>query len=311
MSDSRPQERQNSLDNVLAGLAVGTGEAELANEYLLAHDFASHTRRAIRQDLRRFAAWCSQANQEPFMTRRVTTRDVVDFRDWLRRNQRQEVSTVNRRLVTIRRYLGWLVEVGHIESNPAKKVKELQRQRLAPKGLEPAVVRRLLRDVEVRNDLRAAALFSLFLYTGCRVSDLVGLELHDIAINDRSGTAVFRHGKGNKQRTVPLPLAARKALQSYLAMRPPSEASHVFVGERGPLTDAGVRTLCRKFSTAIGVRLHPHLLRHTFAKHFLASNGNDLVSLAQILGHENLNTTSRYSQQGEEHLAEGVGRVNW
>lgn len=61
----------------------------------------------------------------------------------------------------------------------------------------------------------------------------------------------------------------------------------------------------------IGVRLHPHVFRHSFAKQYLADNGNDLVSLAQILGHENLNTTSRYSQKSEQQLAAGSERVNW
>lgn len=65
---------------------------------------------------------------------------------------------------------------------------------------------------------------------------------------------------------------------------------------------------CAKYSTVIGVRLHPHVFRHSFAKQFLADNGNDLVSLAQILGHENLNTTNRYSQKSEEQLAAGFGK---
>ena len=130
-------------------------------------------------------------------------------------------------------------------------------------------------------------------------------------IGERAGSVVFRHGKGNKQRTVPLPLPARRALQVYLDARPPVDSHKVFAGERGPLTDDGVRALCRKYSALIGVRLHPHLFRHTMAKRFLADNGNDLVSLAQILGHENLQTTSRYSQRNEEQLAEASERISY
>jgi site-specific recombinase XerD len=106
------------------------------------------------------------------------------------------------------------------------------------------------------------------------------------------------------QRTVPLPRPARRASQFYLETRPQNESTNVFVGERGPITDCGVRALCRKYSTLIGVRLHPHVFRHTMAKQFLADNENDLVSLAQILGHENLQTSG-------EQLAEGVERLGY
>src|SRR4029079_18388704 len=106
-------------------------------------------------------------------------------------------------------------------------------------------------------------------------------------------------------------LNARQAVTAYLETRPPVESKRVFIGERGPLTDKGVRALCDKYSAMSGVKVHPHLCRHTFAHQYLADSGNDLVGLAQICGWENLNTASRYTQRTVAQLSESVERVTY
>jgi site-specific recombinase XerD len=250
LSNSRQQRRQNPADNVFASIPVGKQEGRHFAAFLDAHDFSKNTRRALIQDVRKLARWFSAANKEPFTVGRVTTRDITDFKESLRREQEQAVSTINRALVTIRRFFTWLTDQGHVAANP---VKELRRQALAPKGMEKSQVRTLLREFELRDDIRAAAIFSLMLYTGARVSDVVNLELTDVLLSERTGSVVFKFGKGNKQRSVPLPLPARRALQAYLDCRPPVEGQSVFIGERGAMTDRGVRALCDKYSALTGM----------------------------------------------------------
>ncbi len=215
-----------STDNVFQGLV---------DQFLKENDFSQNTCRAFRQDLKKFASWFEESNNEAISVARITTRDVSDFRNHLRNESRLAVATVNRALVALRRFLHWLVDQGHIAINPAGKVKELRQQTLAPKGLEQSQVRKLLREVELRGDTRANAIFHCFLYTGCRVGDLVNLQLTDLVMNQRSGSVIYRNGKGNKERTVPLPLQARKVIQDYLLVRP-MVGSFVFLGD--PYADA-------------------------------------------------------------------------
>ena len=311
LSNSYSQGSKNWRDNVFNNISTGKNEQIYFRQFLDSQDFSIHTVKAFIFDIRKFALYFTTVNKEPFDCLRITTMDMTSFKRHMREEKQQAVSTVNRAIVSIRRYLEWLVEQGRLEANPVKVVKELRKQVIVPKGLERSQVRKLLREIDLRQDIRSKAIFTCFLHTGCRVSDLVQIELDDLMIGDRSGSVVFRNGKGSKERTVPLSLECRKALQEYLAVRPPIKNIKLFIGERGALTDIGIRSLCNKYSCICGFKIYPHLLRHSFALQFLKDTNNDLVALAQILGHENLNTTKIYSQRNGRDLAEVVGRLGY
>jgi integrase/recombinase XerC len=280
-------------------------------EFINEQDLSRHTVSAIIFDIRKFAKWFTSSNREAWEVTRVTSRDVSDFRENLRREQSQAVSTINRNIASIKKYFKWLLDKGYIQSNPTITIKEIRRQQLAPQGLSRPEVRKLLREIELRNDIRAKAIFSLMLYTGARLSDVVYLELSDLMVSERSGTVLFRFGKGSKQRTAPLPLEARRAISAYMEVRPSVETQRVFIGERGSLNERGIQALFEKYKALTGIEnLHCHITRHTFSHTFLSQGGN-LVQLASILGHESLNTTAIYTKNSVEQLSEAAERLTY
>lgn len=261
MSNFSSQSNKNYEHNVFRGISIRLKQEELIYKHIDMLDVSQHTINALILDIRKFAKWFTSANAEPWDIERVTSRDVIDFRDYLKTEKEQEVSTVNRNLASIRKYFKWLCQQEHIEVNPTLAVKELKKQPLAPQGLNRSEVRKLLREVELRKDVRSKAIFSLTLYTGARLSDVTFLELSDMTISDRSGTVFYRHGKGSKQRVVPLPLQARKAITQYLQSRPPVDSQRVFVGERGVLNRRGIQTIFEKYRALTGIEnLHCHVL---------------------------------------------------
>jgi len=283
---------------------MSKSEITLFDRFLNANDFSQLTIKALHHDFKKWVGWYERVNEESYESRRVTIRDVTDFRKHLREERGQAVATINRALVTLRRYFQFLAEKEVIESNPAKGVKELRRTPTAPKAIERSAVRRLLREATVREDHRAAAILGLFVYCGLRISEVAALQIGDIDLTERRGSLVVRHGKHNKERIVPVPVQARRMLMDYLGARPPADTDRIFIG-RGlkPLGIDGVRYTVEKYGVAIGLDVHPHALRHTFATQYLEANNNDLVGLAQILGHENIQTTSRYTQRGGSQLS--------
>lgn len=291
---------------------MSNSESSLFKNFLSVNDFSDHTVKAITHDFQKWVGWFERIYEVEYESSRVTIGDVTDFRKHLREERGQAVATVNRCLTSLRRYFQFLAEKEVIETNPAKGVKELRRIPTAPKAIDRSAVRRLLREATVRKDHRAAAILGLFVYGGLRISEVSLLKLGDIDLTERRGSLLVRHGKHNKERLVPVPIEARRMLESYLVSRPPADTDYIFVG-RGlkPLGIDGVRYTVQKYGITIGLDLHPHALRHTFATQYLEANNNDLVGLAQILGHESIQTTSRYTQRCESQLYEASEMVSF
>jgi site-specific recombinase XerD len=274
------------------------------------------TIRAYELDWSRFATWYTEVNQEPFSLERLAALDVQDYIAW-GREQGLKPTTLNRRLAWLKQYASWGEQQGVITAEMRQRIKAVpiqRKQQLAPQSLSPRQARKLLKEVKVRGNPRDEAIISVLLYTGLRVGELVALNLDDVKLSERKGVIQVRAevAKGDKERAVPVPKRAREALQAYLDVRPPDSHEALFIGRQGPLSAEGIAAIVRKYAAWSRLEgVTPHVLRHSFAYSYLENNNNDLVALADILGHSDLNTTRIYTKRRLSDLQEGAERVRF
>jgi site-specific recombinase XerD len=274
------------------------------------------TLRAYQFDWSQFATWYAEVNQEPYTLERLAAMDVQDYITWGRQHG-LKATTLNRRLAWLKQYAAWGEQQGAISTEMRQRIKAVpiqQKQQLAPRSLSPQQARKLLKEVKVRGNPRDEAIISVLLYTGLRVGELVALTLDDVTLSERKGTIQVRAdvAKGGKERAVPVPKKAREALQAYMDVRSPENNGALFIGRQGPLSAEGVAAIVRKYAAWSRLEgVTPHVLRHSFAYSYLENNNNDLVALADILGHTDLNTTRIYTKRRLSDLQKGAERVQF
>ena len=191
--------------------------------------------------------------------------------------------------------------LGAREDNPAAEVASPRRVQRLPRTLSAGEAERLVEAAAGTDPraLRDSALVELLYGAGLRVGEAVSLERSGVALDERLVRCV---GKGDKERVVPIGRPAAEALRRYLASgRPFLDRKHrpeLFLNARGgPLSRSGVFLILRRLAGKAGLepgRIHPHLLRHSFATHML-EGGADLRSLQEMLGHADLSTTEIYT----------------
>jgi integrase/recombinase XerD len=217
-------------------------------------------------------------------------------------------STSNRRLATLRRFFAWALRERLVSADPTLRIPTAKRAPRIPKTLTEAQVEALLAapNVDTPLGLRDRAMLELMYASGLRVSELVGVTLIQMALND----GVLRvMGKGSKERLVPFGLAARDWLERYLregraAILDGQVSDALFVTARGgPMTRQMFWNLIKKYAVVGGVNapLSPHTLRHAFATHLL-NHGADLRVVQLLLGHADITTTQIYTHVARERL---------
>jgi integrase/recombinase XerC len=177
-----------------------------------------------------------------------------------------------------------------------------------PRWLSTREQRAWLRAAQKSRGLRDAAPIRLLRHTGLRVEEACALTADDYEVRDRGGAPTVRQGKGRKQRVIPLNSEARQAIAELESTDDP-RSPHRLKGRRGPLTPRGVQDLMAKIARKAGrPPITPPDLRHTCG-HELAVAGVSIREIADLMGHESLETTRRYFQPGQEDLAAAVQRL--
>ena len=261
---------------------------------LLAARRAPRTVDAYRRDL---AALADHLGKSPAD---ATTEEIES---WLAdlRARGQAPSSIARRAAAARAFYRHLVLLGLRVDNPASEIELPRRRARLPRTLSPAEVERLIGAANgtTPRSLRDRALVELLYGAGLRVSEAVGLERGGVDLDNRLVRCV---GKGDKERIVPLGREAADALRRYLSRgRPYLDRRHrpdLFLNAQGgALTRAGAFLILRRLAEKAGLdpkRVHPHILRHSFATHLL-EGGADLRSVQEMLGHADLGTTELYT----------------
>jgi integrase/recombinase XerC len=280
---------------------------QLAEEFvaMLAHERASspHTLRAYQREITNFAAYIVEENGPQVLMSSV---EHIQIRGYLSELYGRGLAkaSVARSLAAVRSWFQWMARAGHVSNNQASLVATPKLPRHLPRVPSIEQMNQLVDGVS--SDETAAwperdlVIFELLYGCGIRNAELVGLDLDDI---HWARAVILVRGKGRKQRFVPLGDAAAEAIRAYLPSRAARLASNtvqallVNLHRQSRLTTRSVGRIVKRISLAKGLpaEIHPHTLRHAFGTHML-EEGADLRAIQELLGHERLSTTQRYTQ---------------
>jgi integrase/recombinase XerC len=281
---------------------------ERATDSFLRHlrerNASAHTIKAYAGDLDTFALYAGGRDWKAI--------DHIVIRGFLSQLYDQGLgkTSVARALAAVRSLYRWLAQEGVVEQNPAKLVSTPRLAKKLPRVPTIEEMNSVLDDKmpeQASFPERDRLLLELLYGCGIRNSELVGINLDDIRLN---AEAILIRGKGKKERYVPFGGAVRAALDSYLPWRRQLLAtvkkvnSALLINQRGGrLTTRSVGRIVKRIAVAKGLSpdVHPHTLRHAFGTHML-EEGADLRAIQELLGHERLATTQRYTQLSVKHV---------
>ena len=300
-----------------SGEEAGAHYREVFWEY---EDLTNASQRNYLSDLRHFAAWYeahyarrtdeASLSHISFCPQAITTPALTRYRTYLQKDLHQKPNSVNRALMSVKRYCSWAMQKQLISYNPSAPVKLVGEEEHAPRHLEDEEEQALVAAVTNEGTFRDRVLIVLLLHTGLRAGEICQLQRNQVKLGKRSGTLEVI-GKRNKYREVPLNATARKVLEEYLATVP---SNSIFLFPSGKtkeaLSERALGYIVKKYADkARLVDVSPHDLRHRFG--YRMAESVPLHRLAQIMGHDSLDTTRLYIQGTKHDLQQAVETIAW
>ncbi len=278
-------------------------------------DLSAVTIRNYLSDVRQFMAWCEshwyeEQHKPSFTPQAVAPPLLIHYRTYLQTALWLKPSTINRAIMSLKRYFTWAVREQLIQDDPTSTVKFIPKEATAPRHLDDDEEDALVAAVNTHGTLRDRTIITLLLHTGLRAEELCNLMYKQVHVGKRNGTLRII-GKRKKVRDVPLNATARSVLLKYLETQP-QESTHLFPSEKtgNALTERALGHLIAKYAKLAHVTdVSPHDLRHRFG--YRMAGVVPLYRLAQIMGHDSLNTTMLYIRGTKQDLQRDVEKIAW
>jgi integrase/recombinase XerD len=276
----------------------------------LERGLSPNTRAAYADDIGRFLDWLAEKGVRSMND--VTRRQILDHL-MAEKARGLAANSLSRHLVSLKVFSRYLVQEGLLSINVAESMDSPKVWKMLPSVLTPREVDRLFAapDLKTPLGLRNRAVLELFYASGLRVSELAGLQLHDLHLEEDFLRCV---GKGRKERVVPVGSSAVEKVKQYIqTVRPqftpgPHEQTVFLSSRHQPMSRKTIWDMIKKCARNAGITktIYPHTLRHSFASHLLA-NGAPLRIIQEMLGHADIATTQIYTHVDPDRL-KGVHR---
>lgn len=242
----------------------------------------------------------------------ITVHHIDHFIDW-QRELGWKPSTIRRRVIALRMFFDYLAYA--LDRDLVNPVQPRRHYVANDDNLPREVADEMLQQlfVAIGDHRRDRTIFTLMLHTGLRVGEVVNLEVADVFLKTDRPSQLRVQGKGQRERIVYLSATTTRLLRDYLANRPTSAESRVFLNQHGqPITVTGIQLQLAKYCQQAGIWITCHQLRHTFASRMIAA-GVPVTSLQKLLGHRSIRTTQRYIQvhdlQVERDYRTGMDKI--